>query len=295
MARNALMPQQRWNGPIGDPTATALFLGENAANADHEKLAMAKAMAEQGADRNDILKRTGWYSEDGRWEFESDDSQFDPGDMSWLSTARGELDRAKRSRWRHAPPELGDKARGVLAESKAHLPNLWASRAYAKKEGEKTDAYGWPMGRPMAERAPHQQLFAAYPETRNTPVTAAFPPDWDDAHAVYVVPETEGDFAGVAVSPEMARYDRGDRAGLLVHEYQHLADDKARVLSGIMDTDSPYLRRRAELRAFNAQVRRTMTPEQRLQTPPWATMEREVPALLRETYGDRYNNLLTEK
>jgi hypothetical protein len=66
----------RRRGPIGDPTATALFLGENSATADRDALRRAKDMQKRGESRERILQDTGWFEDRGRWNYETDDRQF---------------------------------------------------------------------------------------------------------------------------------------------------------------------------------------------------------------------------
>lgn len=63
-------------GPVGNPTATALFLGEKSATADREALARAKSMDATGADRRQILKDTGWFFDGREWQYETDDRGF---------------------------------------------------------------------------------------------------------------------------------------------------------------------------------------------------------------------------
>lgn len=67
---------RRARGPIGNPTATALFLGEKSATADREALARAKSMDATGADRRQILKDTGWFFDGREWQYETDDRGF---------------------------------------------------------------------------------------------------------------------------------------------------------------------------------------------------------------------------
>lgn len=76
MARNALYPQPSRQGPIGDPTATALFGGEGAATADRAALARAKALDAQKSDPSRIWQETGWFKDPTGWSFEIDDSGF---------------------------------------------------------------------------------------------------------------------------------------------------------------------------------------------------------------------------
>ena len=51
------------------------FAGENAKNADLDALAKAKTMTEQGVDKRQVWKDTGWMlDKDNKWKFEIDDS-----------------------------------------------------------------------------------------------------------------------------------------------------------------------------------------------------------------------------
>lgn len=59
---------------LSDPTATALFLGEDSHGADLGKLDAAKAMAARGSDPESIWRSTGWFDQHGRWSYEIDDN-----------------------------------------------------------------------------------------------------------------------------------------------------------------------------------------------------------------------------
>ena len=51
------------------------FAGERARTADHDALAKAKQMTEDGKDRTEVWTKTGWFrGVDGKWRFEIDDS-----------------------------------------------------------------------------------------------------------------------------------------------------------------------------------------------------------------------------
>jgi hypothetical protein len=67
-------------GPIGNPTATALFLGEKSRTADRAALARAKEMLKGGASRDDVWRETGWGQDtSGHWFYEVDDRGFATG------------------------------------------------------------------------------------------------------------------------------------------------------------------------------------------------------------------------
>jgi hypothetical protein len=92
VSANALMPihvahqteQQHPNalgrrrGPIGDPTASALLLGEKWSAADLKALERARQMEAAGAPREDIWRETLWgRTPEGAWVTESDDRNMD--------------------------------------------------------------------------------------------------------------------------------------------------------------------------------------------------------------------------
>jgi len=56
---------------VGVSPAHALFAGENAKTANKEALALAKSMQNDGKSRDEIRNATGWWFEDGRWNFET--------------------------------------------------------------------------------------------------------------------------------------------------------------------------------------------------------------------------------
>jgi hypothetical protein len=56
---------------IGITPAHALFAGEGAKTADKEALAEAKKMKAAGKSDDEIIKATGWFFDDGRWNFET--------------------------------------------------------------------------------------------------------------------------------------------------------------------------------------------------------------------------------
>lgn len=58
-----------------NPNQVNIFAGVGAKNADTGALSQAKKMAEGGADRDEIWKKTGWFKgADDKWRFEIDDS-----------------------------------------------------------------------------------------------------------------------------------------------------------------------------------------------------------------------------
>ena len=68
------MPEYDW-GDFDPDDALFSYAGENARNADREALERAQRMEEQGFDRKDIFRDTGWFrGADGKWRFEIDDS-----------------------------------------------------------------------------------------------------------------------------------------------------------------------------------------------------------------------------
>ncbi len=68
---NPYAPAPRRRGPIGDPSATALFAGEKSQTADHAALATARQMEGTGADRREIWDKTGWWNDGGAWSYEA--------------------------------------------------------------------------------------------------------------------------------------------------------------------------------------------------------------------------------
>lgn len=54
-----------------DNAATnVLFAGQSATDADHAALARAKELQESGSSRRDIWDKTGWWNDNGHWNFE---------------------------------------------------------------------------------------------------------------------------------------------------------------------------------------------------------------------------------
>jgi len=68
--QNSLLARRQ--GPMNDPSAEALFLGERSATADRGALVLAKEMAKAGHDPHSILQNTGWFQADnGAWNYEA--------------------------------------------------------------------------------------------------------------------------------------------------------------------------------------------------------------------------------
>lgn len=64
-------------GVLSDPTATAVFLGENSATANQLELSRAKLMEADGVNRDKIWYDTGWGRRpSGHWFYEVDDRFF---------------------------------------------------------------------------------------------------------------------------------------------------------------------------------------------------------------------------
>lgn len=102
-----------------DPSATALFLGERSGTADLQALGVAKAMALDGVDADEIWRQTGWAEDPaGNWFYETDDRAFKLGEKNhgpWNKVfSHPELERAYGDRL--TPVVGGNSLLGGLAE-----------------------------------------------------------------------------------------------------------------------------------------------------------------------------------
>jgi len=231
---------------MDDPTAEALFLGEKSKTADQNALMRAKKFKQQGVDRGQILKDTGWFEDRGRWNYETDDRDFkqikpfpqrtrdDDFVDAWQGHAgkgtvpSAEID-ALNKKWEGIPREKYFDFYNAPGVKEAY-PILNTLRLRITPADDHFGSFGY--GNISINRGAAEDEFA--PPDKRKPI-----------------PESELELTAL-------------------HELQHAADE-ANWGPHDEEFQLPYKDRPSEMRARNVEMRRNMTPEERRQIPPWET------------------------
>jgi hypothetical protein len=279
--------------------ALRIFAGRNARTADMDALSRAESMAQSGAGRDDIWRDTGWFQGvDGQWRFEIDDSGSDLTDY-----ARGAItDGRERSGQMPAMMEHGalEEAYGgrigevTLDRSPAHRGAYYPdTNAISARGPEPVGVHSTLLHETQhaiqglegfAQGASPGEMFVAHMDLGRRVDHHL------DAHSLLREIERTGDWdtalrdfseLGAPISPEgvelARRFGSSDVAQQALDEMT-AARQRLEPLRrpGQWQDDAgfgPYWRSAGEVEARNVQARAGFTPEQRRETPPWATAD----------------------
>ena len=196
------VPTEDYDGPEWDHELDFSFGGENARNADREALERAQRMEEQGTDRRQIFRDTGWFrGADGKWRFEIDDSRMKyhrAGDAQFAKD-HAEYVRLQELTGKMLEATITEEEFAELQE----LQQVWGrERARLNKRVEDGIA-------DLENLIDHEELFEQYPFLRNTRVRFE---DLGSKSAKY------SQASNLIVMDESLRSAPED---ILVHEIQH--------------------------------------------------------------------------
>lgn len=166
----------------------ASMAGPKAKTASSKSLALAEAMEEDGASREEIWRKTGWIrGADGLWRFEVDDSKmaYNSRGENRGGDRRDALKEYNRRFQNLTEKNMTDEQRDMLrrymqkANSGQFDENLYNrlleelgadfENFAAALEG-KNESVDYNEGKILADYIQHDKLFAAYPELKNTKV-----------------------------------------------------------------------------------------------------------------------------
>lgn len=166
----------------------ASMAGPKAKTASSKSLALAEAMEEDGASREEIWRKTGWIrGADGQWRFEVDDSKmtYNSRGENRGGDRRDALKEYNRRFQNLTEKNMTDEQRDMLrrymqkANSSQFDENLYNrlleelgadfENFAAALEG-KNESVDYNEGKILADYIQHDKLFAAYPELKNTKV-----------------------------------------------------------------------------------------------------------------------------
>lgn len=186
------------------------FAGENAKGADREALERAQRMEEQGFDKRQIFRDTGWFQgADGKWRFEIDDSG-----MKWhkMGDAQFRADHPEYVRFRDLERKFieGTITDGEIAEM-AELKSTWSDEAPRLRQ---MVVRGNAKLRHVLE---HDALFEQYPQLQDVKVRFG---DTDDAGGWWDKDRNE-----IVLSDRYRHADPGFLEQTLLHEIQHAIQD----------------------------------------------------------------------
>lgn len=166
----------------------ASMAGPKAKTASSKNLALAEAMEEDGASREEIWRKTGWIrGADGQWRFEVDDSKmtYNSRGENRGGDRRDALKEYNRRFQNLTEKNMTEEQRDMLrrymqkANSGQFDENLYNrlleelgadfENFAAALEG-KNESVDYNEGKILADYIQHDKLFAAYPELKNTKV-----------------------------------------------------------------------------------------------------------------------------
>ena len=123
----------------------------------------------------------------------------------------------------------------------------------------------------MEDFAPHSEAMAAYGNLGNIPIQPMF--QGSDVGGSFG--PTRFRLPWQRPAPGRMNYRPGmsqeDRTSTQLHELQHGVDLEEPAFKEYVSQSDPYHKQRMERRAFNVEMRRDLTPEQRRQFAPWET------------------------
>ena len=137
----------------------ASMAGPKAKTASSKSLALAEAMEEDGASREEIWRKTGWIrGADGQWRFEVDDSkaEFRPnGDARLLGEPRYRRLEELTDKWGDSFEKGGEPLTEAEEAEMEALQEEYSDRVWEKKYE-------------LQDFLKHDELYEAYPMLRNT-------------------------------------------------------------------------------------------------------------------------------
>lgn len=149
-----------------------MFAGITAKTADREALVLAKEMTKQGVPREEIWKRTGWYkAPDGHWKFEIDDSRAFFRDYAMpkadpFGKDKVVYDYLTKKGYQLEKDPISGGIRNTPANHDAVTPeDMTAAWEYAAANPPA------PPETALRNVLTHDELFKAYPELGNIPVS----------------------------------------------------------------------------------------------------------------------------
>lgn len=204
------VPEYEWDGFDGNEVDYS-YGGENARNADREALERAQRMEEQGFDKRQIFRDTGWFrGADGKWRFEIDDSGMKyhrAGDAQFAK------DHAEYRTYKELERKFID---GTITEQElAQMQEL--SGTWFREAGR----LGQRVARgnaTLANMLDHDALFEAYPQLRE--VKVRFGDTGDNADGWWDESRNE-----IVFSERLRHADSAYLEGVLLHEIQHAIQD----------------------------------------------------------------------
>ena len=204
------VPEYDWEG-FDENEVDFSYGGENARNADREALERAQRMEEQGFDKRQIFRDTGWFrGADGKWRFEIDDSRMKyhrAGDAQFAK------DHAEYRTYKELERKFID---GTITEQElAQMQEL--SGTWFREAGR----LGQRVARgnaTLANLLDHDALFEAYPQLRE--VKVRFGDTGDGANGWWDKERNE-----ILISDRLRHADTAFLEGILLHEIQHAIQD----------------------------------------------------------------------
>ena len=206
------------------------FAGEKAKTANRSLLKQAEQMAEQGASKEEILQKTGWFTGlDGQWRYELDDSKMQIAADRMKEKYDAWLEEDIR-RWQKDDPNLSREEATAAIQQAEQMPLT------------------------LGEMLDYPELFAAYPELQDVNVWMM---DEDSENSAEYNPD----------SNTILLYRDGIRNAKrsLIHEIQHIIQGIEGFAPGAPQgaTGDAYRNNAGEIEARTAADRRNMTAEQR--------------------------------
>lgn len=185
--------------------------GENARSADREAMERAQRMEEQGFDKRQIFRETGWFrGADGKWRFEIDDSgmKYHRAGDAQFAKDHPEYARYKELEMKFIEGTISD----AELEEMQRLSDTWLREvgrlAHRIAKGNAT----------LANMLDHDALFEAYPQLQD--VKVRFGDVGDDANGWWDKERNE-----IVFSDRLRRADATFLEGILLHEIQHAIQD----------------------------------------------------------------------
>ena len=259
----------------GDIAKLAIFGGVLAKSADLGALAKAKKLEGSGANRDEIWKETGWANDRGDWKFEIDDSEMKLNPAGFTETKRPFTDITERNALLSNPYADEKAFRGDVVTP--NYPDLGATKVSIKETGSTLGSYD------------PDSYMLMLSDTLN-----ARDADSTSLHELqHAIQQREG-FAGGG-SPDFLTTDaangvlerfnkefgglpqaKKNKAEMKPDEYKDWAIKmySEQLPTGMQGLKfDQYQRLAGEAEARNVQTRMDWTPEQRRETPPWASLD----------------------
>ena len=248
------------NGSRASPRAS--YAGQNARTANSTTLQQAEQMEREGRSNEEIRQETGWFrGSDGQWRFEIDDSgvrYYRNGDAQFRK------DHPEYARYQELTGKMLD---GTINDAEfAELRELAPTWGNEERRLQEMVNRG---GARLDMLLDHPALFDAYPELRSASVRFA---ELDAGERGSYDPRTNT----ITLSNEL----RAGAEDTLIHEIQHAIQNAEGFAGGASveywmnqgyseeEAREMYRRTGGEAEARDAASRRTLTAEERKNTPP---------------------------